>query len=187
LHLNKAVFLDRDGVLNKLINDELVNHARPPWLINEIQYFHDTISSVEKLHAANLMTIIVTNQPDYSRGSISINNLEKVQESISDYLSVTDAYACFHDNQDKCKCRKPKPGMLVNAAKKHGIDLRSSFMIGDRESDIIAGKKASCTTFLLNRNNRKTQTTASYVVNSLEEAVDIILKLNFKGIRTNED
>ena len=95
---------------------------------------------------------MVTNQPNVSRGLVKKSEVIKINKYVKKILNLDDIYCCFHDNKDKCKCRKPKAGMLINAKKKWKIDLKNSFMVGDRKKDIDAGKKAGCKNFFIDYN-----------------------------------
>jgi D-sedoheptulose 7-phosphate isomerase len=138
---NKAVFLDRDGTLIKLV------HGRPPLNLTELEFSLDARFSLARLKNAGFKIIGVTNQPDVSRNLITKDWVESANKYISDYLCMDKIYTCFHDDKDNCECRKPKPGMLLEAAKEFNIDLKKSYMIGDSTKDIDAGKAAGCKTY----------------------------------------
>jgi histidinol-phosphate phosphatase family protein len=142
----KAVFLDRDGVINqKLPNDRYV---REP---SEFLMLPGVVEALSILGGLGFLLIIVTNQRGIARGIMTSRDLEKVHESLERALAVhgvllDDIYHCPHDECENCYCRKPKPGMLMNARRKFGIDLESSYMVGDSESDIEAGAAAGAHT-----------------------------------------
>jgi D-glycero-D-manno-heptose 1,7-bisphosphate phosphatase len=145
----RAAFLDRDGVLvETLVRD---NRAFAPVSLDEFRLERDAGLHVERLARAGLMTIVVTNQPEVARGIIAPAVLEEMHERLREAVPVEDIFVCAHDGPDGCGCRKPKPGMLMAAAEKWGIDLARSFMVGDRWSDVEAGQAAGCYTILIER------------------------------------
>ena len=172
--MKKAVFMDRDGV----INQSLVKNGKPypPPNLGTVKILSGVLESLKALRDANWMVIVVTNQPDVARSITSIDEVEKINEYLKYYLPIDEFYTCYHDNEDLCDCRKPMPGSLTSAAKNNNIDLNNSYMVGDRWSDIEAGKRAGCKTFFIDYNYKEKQPLDfTYRVNSLSEAVDIIL------------
>ncbi len=142
----KAAFLDRDGV---------INHKAPEaeyivrW--DDIHYMSGVFASVAALDRAGFKIIIVTNQRGIALGKVRPADLEdihgRMREDFAEHgVCITQIYVCTHDLADHCSCRKPLPGMLMTAARDHALDLPSSWMIGDAESDIAAGKMAGCKT-----------------------------------------
>lgn len=146
-HVRPAVFLDRDGVLNRTTVRDGVPY--PPQTVEEVEILPGVVEALRELAARGLPLIVVTNQPDVARGRQTIEVVGRINTLLASTLPLTAIYACYHDNRDACDCRKPKPGMLLRAAKEHGIDLTRSFMVGDRWGDIEAGRSAGCKTFLI--------------------------------------
>lgn len=147
--MKRSIFLDRDGVLIKIRKKK-----NKPYSIDEldkISIIKDTRRTLKKLKK-NFLLIMVTNQPNVSRGLVKKSEVIKINKYVKKILNLDDIYCCFHDNKDRCKCRKPKAGMLINAKKKWKIDLKNSFMVGDRKKDIDAGKKAGCKNFFIDYN-----------------------------------
>jgi len=103
----------------------------------------------EQLHALGYLLIVVTNQPDVARGTQRREVVEAIHERLRRDVPLDDIRVCYHDDTDACACRKPKPGLLVEAARDWGVDLASSFMIGDRWRDVEAGHGAGCATILV--------------------------------------
>ena len=103
------------------------------------------------LRNAGFMLICVTNQPDIARGRAATANVAELNDYVQRELHLDSIRVCTHDDADNCACRKPKPGLLIGAAGEFGIDLRSSFMIGDRWRDIAAGEAAGCRTVFIDR------------------------------------
>lgn len=143
----RAVFLDRDGVINQTIFR--MGKPRAPYTLEEFSFLPGVEEAVSFLREEGFELVIVTNQPDVARGWVSREAVDLVNDYVSRALGIEDVRACFHTEHDNCDCRKPKPGMLLAAAKDHDIDLENSFMVGDRGSDIEAGRNAGCKTVLI--------------------------------------
>ena len=143
----RAVFLDRDGVLN----EPVVRNRRPypPSTMEDLKIIPGAGDTLRALQRAGFLLIVVTNQPDVARGSQTRRVVEELNTAIRTALPIDDLYVCYHDEQEGCGCRKPKPGLLIQAAAKWNIDLRGSFLIGDRWRDIDAGAAAGCRTVLI--------------------------------------
>jgi D-glycero-D-manno-heptose 1,7-bisphosphate phosphatase len=143
----RAVFLDRDGVINRAFLRDGV--TRPPCGLDELELLPGVEAATRRLSGLQLRLIVVTNQPDVARGTQPREAVEAIHRSLRDSLPLDDVAVCYHDDGDGCHCRKPKPGMLIDAAERHGVDLASSFLVGDRWSDIAAGEAAGCRTVLV--------------------------------------
>ena len=144
---NKAVFLDRDGVLNRAIVRD--GKPYPPASLSEFEILPGTKEALDKLKAAGYLLILVTNQPDVGRGTQQKSIVEEMHEVLRTILPLDEIYVCYHGYDGECECRKPQPGMLLAAAIEFKIDLKRCFMIGDRTKDMEAGKAANCKTILL--------------------------------------
>src|ERR1700726_3806371 len=140
----RAVFLDRDGVLNRARVIDGV--PRPPASLAELEILPGVPKALALLRAAGFRLIVVTNQPDIARNQRTLDEVGQLNETLREHLGFDDLYMCPHDDADRCDCRKPKPGMLIRAAKMHCIDLLNSIMVGDRARDIQAGRAAGCRT-----------------------------------------
>jgi D-glycero-D-manno-heptose 1,7-bisphosphate phosphatase len=141
--MKKAVFLDRDGIVN--IDKNFIKS----W--DEFEFVPGIFENIRRLNQVGFLVIIVTNQSGIKRGFYTEETLKTIHRNMMQILEENNAYIddifyCPHFNDDNCNCRKPKPGMILEASKKHNIDLRESWIIGDNERDIIAGKKAGCKT-----------------------------------------
>jgi D-glycero-D-manno-heptose 1,7-bisphosphate phosphatase len=145
--LRPAVFLDRDGVLNRVFERDGVTH--PPACIEEFSLLPGAAEAVRRLHAAGFVLVVVTNQPDVARGVQTHEGVEAIHEHLRAELPMLEVLACYHDDADGCDCRKPKPGLLREAARRWTIDLRRSFLVGDRWSDVAAGQAAGCRALLV--------------------------------------
>lgn len=172
--LAKAVFLDRDGVLN----EALVRNGKPypPSNRAELRIIPAAFSVLKKLKLAGFKLIVVTNQPDVARGVVTRQWVEEINGYLQDQLPLDVFKVCFHDDLDGCSCRKPLPGALLEAAKEFEIDLGLSYMVGDRWKDISAGKAAGCKTIFIDYGYLEKQPTdADFVVNTLSAVEHIIL------------
>ena len=143
-----AIFLDRDGVLNRSAIVDGVPH--PPESVEDLELLPGVVEAVARLAELNIPLIVVTNQPDVARGTQTREAVEAINAAVRGRLpQLTTCYTCFHDTADNCACRKPKPGLLTEAARAYNIDLGRSFMVGDRWSDVEAGRAAGCRTILI--------------------------------------
>jgi len=145
--LKRAVFLDRDGVLDRGVLRE--GRLHPPRAAEEVEVLPGVADACHALARAGLLLIGVTNQPDVARGTQTREEVERINGRLMRSLPLLEIRTCFHDDADGCACRKPRPGLLVQAARDHDIDLGRSFMVGDRWSDVAAGAAAGCLTFLI--------------------------------------
>jgi D-glycero-D-manno-heptose 1,7-bisphosphate phosphatase len=173
----QAAFLDRDGVLNEAIVVDGVPH--PPASLLELRVLEGAARAVSVLREAGFLTVVVTNQPDVARGLQSREVVEEMNDSLQSALGIDAIYCCFHDDADACTCRKPKPGMLLAAARDLGIDLERSAMVGDRGKDIEAGHRAGVrTVYLLGEHDEELHLVPDVVVGSpLEAAAWIVEEL----------
>ncbi len=182
-----AAFLDRDGVLNRAI----VRNGKPysPASLAEFQILPDALPALQALKASGFLLIGATNQPEVVRGTQRREVVETMNEALLAALPLDDILVCYHDDGDGCACRKPLPGLLLQAAARYTIDLSASFMIGDRWRDVDAGRRAGCATVLIDYgyDERKAEKPPDYTAHSLSEAAAWILsQLNAaKGARTS--
>jgi len=143
----RVVFLDRDGVLNRAFPEG--ETTRPPTSVDELELLPGVPESLAKLRTAGFVLVVVTNQPDVARGKQTRTAVEAINAKMQSELPLLDVFACYHDSGDKCHCRKPKPGLLHDAAAKHDLDIETAFLIGDRWSDIVAAHAAGCQAVLI--------------------------------------
>ena len=175
--MNKAVFLDRDGVINGVIFRN-GNNLKPiaPWSLKEFNLIHDIEEPLLNLSKSGFKLFIVTNQPDIAKGVINQSFVEKINEIILRKLPIDEIKVCPHIDLDGCDCRKPKSGMITSLAIKWDIDCQESFMIGDNWKDMVAGGNTGATTILLEKHyNRSVH--ADYRASNLSQAVEIINQL----------
>jgi D-glycero-D-manno-heptose 1,7-bisphosphate phosphatase len=147
--LSHAVFLDRDGVLNRALIRAGKPH--PPSSAEEMAIDPDAPDALAQLKREGFLLLVVTNQPDVARGIQTMEAVEAMHARLRAALPMDAFLTCYHDDADGCDCRKPKPGLLLAAARQYGLNLRASFLIGDRWRDIEAGHAAGCTTVWIDR------------------------------------
>lgn len=171
--INRAIFYDRDGVLNKVI----MRKKKPssPWSLKDFKLLPHVEKYLKTLREMGFLNIVFTNQPDVKRGYLKIEDLEKMHQIIAERLPVDEITFCPHDDEDNCQCRKPKPGLILEMAKKWQLNLKNSFVIGDNWKDILAGKSAGCKTILIRRSyNKDLKENHDFEVKNLKEAIEII-------------
>jgi len=144
---NRAIFLDRDGVINRAVVRDGKPHS--PANVAEMEILPGVPDALHRLRAAGFRLIVVTNQPNVSRGVQSRASIEAIHAALRAALPLSDIRVCYHDDADACRCRKPAAGMLLDAARDAGIDLSASFMVGDRWRDVEAGRRAGCKTVFI--------------------------------------
>src|SRR5205085_935468 len=143
----RAVFLDRDGVLNRALVRE--GKPYPPDSLDQLEILPDVPEACSKLKRAGLKLLVVTNQPDISRGTRSRQAVDEMNRLVQSRLELDDVRVCPHDDGDGCACRKPAPGLLVDAARDWNISLEASVMVGDRWRDVESGRRAGCKTVFI--------------------------------------
>lgn len=175
--MSKAVFLDRDGVINR----------KPPqgsyitrW--EEMQVLPDVPEGIGLLNKLGFRIIVVSNQRCVAKGLVTTAELDSIHQRMCEQLAAAGAkidgvYYCPHEKKVRCNCRKPAPGMLLAAARKHRLDLTASWMIGDSEIDIEAGKNAGCKTARLLESDTAGNGMADVVAPSLRDVIYQILRL----------
>ena len=177
--MRKAIFLDRDGVINKTFIKNGLPYS--PSTFDLLEILPGVKESILRLKKLNFVCLVVTNQPDVPRGKIEKKTVIKMNNYIKDEIKLDDIFICYHDDLDSCKCRKPKPGLLLEASKKWDIDLKKSYMIGDRWKDIEAGKRAGCKTIFIDCNYKEAKPkNPHFTTDSLLNSVHIIEKLQDK-------
>ena len=174
--MRRAVFLDRDGVLN----ESVVRNGKPfpPASTNQMVICNGAFAALGTLANEGFALICVTNQPDVARGAIHPSDVDAMNAWIRAELPLDDVIVCAHDDRDGCPCRKPKPGMLIEGARRFDIDLARSYMVGDRWRDIDAGANAGCTTVFIDRGyaERSSANSPAATVRSIVDAASWILE-----------
>jgi D-glycero-D-manno-heptose 1,7-bisphosphate phosphatase len=178
--VTRAVFLDRDGVINRAVLLNGLPH--PPQSVQDLEILPGVAEALALLKAAGFRLVVVTNQPDVARGSQTREAVEAINGALRRALPLDAVKVCYHDDADRCSCRKPAPGMLIQAAEELGVDLGRSYMVGDRWKDIEAGRGAGTTTILVeNEYPEKKAGNAAARVGSLREAAEWILERERAG------
>ena len=178
--MKRALFLDRDGILDELVFYPSHGEWESPRRVEDVQMIDGVREPLQRLSDAGWLLFIVTNQPSFAKGKTSLENLHAVHEHIVQSLGVPIArsYQCFHQASDQCGCRKPSPFFLHEAAREFDVDLWRSWMVGDQDSDLACGRAAGCKVALLEhpRSAHKRGTIEpDVVVRDLAELVDVIL------------
>ena len=168
----RAVFLDRDGVLNEPMIRE--GRAYAPVTLEDFRIAEGAGEQVARLRRAGLLPVVFTNQPEVARGILPPQVLDRMHEMLRRAVPVADIFVCPHDAAEGCGCHKPRPGMLHAAAEKWTLDLAKSYVVGDRWRDIDAGRSAGCYTILIERPYSQCMN-ADARVTTLAAAVDHIL------------
>lgn len=195
----KAVFLDRDGVINELIYYREQGIIDSPFTVEQFRLLPGVGEATRKLREMDYKVILVSNQPGIARGNMSEETFQEIRQKMKEELAkegtfLDGEYYCFHHPEakverlkDNCECRKPKPGLLLQAAKDMDIDLSQSWMIGDGLTDVKAGKGARCRTILLGRMKcelchlmDEEDARPDAIASNLMEAVQFILKQGAK-------
>jgi D-glycero-D-manno-heptose 1,7-bisphosphate phosphatase len=194
--MKKAVFLDRDGVLNELVLNPATGEYEPPHSPGDLIIFPHVFESLRVLQAAGFELFLVSNQPDYAKGKITLKNIYAVHERFDHILKMDgihfrEYYYCYHhpngivpEYSVSCECRKPKPWFLLKAARDYGIDLENSWLIGDRDSDIECGKAAGTRTIMIEEPHSigfRGSCSPDYRVDNIRDAVRIILRIPYKN------
>jgi D-glycero-D-manno-heptose 1,7-bisphosphate phosphatase len=171
--MTPAVFLDRDGVLVREIVDE-AGVARAPVRVADFHILEDAAALVHRLKTAGFRCVVFTNQPEVARGLLPLLALDEMHRQLRQVTLVDDIRVCPHDDPDNCLCRKPKPGMLLAAARDADIDLSRSYVVGDRWRDIGAGRAVGCYSILIDRPYSQCDSADARVAD-LAGAVDVIV------------
>jgi D-glycero-D-manno-heptose 1,7-bisphosphate phosphatase len=175
--MRRAAFLDRDGVINRKAREgEYVIR----W--EDMEILPGVASAITLLNRAGFRVIVVSNQRCVAKGLITIADLEALHRRMcktlaSDGATIDAIYYCPHEKSPPCRCRKPQPGMLLDAARDHDIDLAASWMIGDSDADVEAGRKAGCMTAVVAGRHSNAQGGVGLIAPSLLEAIQQIVQV----------
>lgn len=171
----RAVFLDRDGVINRAVVRD--GKPYPPDSLAELQILPGVAEALQRLRDAGFLNVIVTNQPDVATGKQQREVVEAMHRQLCATLAIDAVEVCYHVDTDNCDCRKPKPGMILKAAAHSGIDLGASSLVGDRWRDVGAAQAAGCQAYFIDCGYRDKRPEKPYVaVESLPAAADLILR-----------
>lgn len=174
--MRRAVFLDRDGVINRLISRDGGRFS--PRTVMDFELLPGAPAATIRLAEFGFLTIVVTNQPDISRGLMSAAELDKMHVVMRQSCNIDDIYVCPHQDSDKCPCRKPAIGLIRDACAHHNISPKLSWIVGDRNSDIQAGISSGLrTVFVRDGQDQFLPNQAEFSVEDLSEAAEIICRL----------
>jgi D-glycero-D-manno-heptose 1,7-bisphosphate phosphatase len=185
--VNAAAFLDRDGVLNELVADPVSGDGESPLSVEEVRLIPGAAAAAARLARAGYLLVCVSNQPAAAKGKVTVERLLAVHARVRELLAregvtLDASRLCLHHEQGvvpelagQCTCRKPAPGMLLDAAGALGVDMCNSWMVGDTDADIAAGRAAGCRTVLIRNpgsiHKRLGLLRADLVVDDLADAV----------------
>ena len=174
--MRPAIFFDRDGVLNKaLVRD---GRPLPPRMLSQLVIDVDSVRAVSELKKKGFLLICVTNQPDLKMGLLSASELDAINKCVASTYSLDKLYACVHLDSDNCDCRKPKPGMVMQAIKDFQIDIKSSFVIGDRWRDVEMAHSVGMKSYFIDYQYKERRPLPPFMrVTSLIDAVSRILEI----------
>lgn len=174
--MQPGIFLDRDGVLIRSdVRDGKPFAVMGPEDMDILVGVEQALGTLKK---AGFKLIVVTNQPDVATGKQEKSVVEAMNKQLQETLNIDAFMTCYHVDEDNCQCRKPKPGMIIDAAQKWDIDLEQSFMVGDRWRDIDAGRAAGCKTLFIDYGyNEPAPVDPDFIVGSLMDAAQVILEL----------
>jgi D-glycero-D-manno-heptose 1,7-bisphosphate phosphatase len=198
--LSKAVFLDRDGIINELVYYPEHGIVDSPSHPDQLRLVEGIGKSLRRLKALNFKLILISNQPGVAKGHFSLDVFRAIDRRMETKLSksgvkLDDKYYCLHHPRARvtryryaCNCRKPEPGLFQRSAREHGLSLRKSVAIGDGIVDVIAGQRAGCTTILVSNVNsllvrrmNEMKAEPDYIVLNMQQAVEIITNLEKEG------
>ena len=176
--MNRALFLDRDGIVDELVYYESSGEWESPRNLADLKMMDAT--PLQRFVDAGWLLFIITNQPSYAKGKTSLEELRDVHDAVVRALPVpiAQSYLCFHRSEDQCQCRKPKPYFLHEAARDFDVDLSASWMVGDQDSDLLCGRAAGCKVALMENPrsaNKRGNVEPDLRVSSLAELADALL------------
>ena len=187
--MEKAVFLDRDGVINKPVFNPDTGEFESPHHPDDLCLFDWTTDCLQKIAKEGYLMFVVSNQPSYAKGKTSLENIKEIQYKLKRELEknrifVKEYYYCYHhpngivkEYSYECECRKPKPYFILKAQKEYDIDLSRSWMIGDRDTDVFCGQNAGVKTILIEEENsikNRGKSSPDFYSENLIDAVNII-------------
>ena len=192
--MNKAIFLDRDGTINKLRYNNFLNEYEPPHHPEEFELIDGVVDALRSFINNEYKLFVISNQPDYAKGKCSMNDLLSVHSEFEKKMKelnvkISEYFYCYHHPKGivteysyDCSCRKPKPYLVNIAVEEYDIDKNSSWFIGDRETDILCGKLAGVKTVFLTSGQgiESIEITEDIRASNLKEASELILKYNLK-------
>jgi len=171
----RCVFLDRDGIINEQIYGDYVRSPK------QLRFIPGSLTQIARLTNAGYRVVVISNQQGIGKGLFTLDDLDEVTEAVRQAVSkaggrIDAFYYCPHLQDDECRCRKPRPGLLLRAAEQLSVNLAETYFVGDSVSDVLAGQAAGCKTILVSADPNPNQTAQpDHIAGSLAEAVAIIL------------
>ncbi|MEQ8223678.1 MAG: HAD family hydrolase [Candidatus Eremiobacterota bacterium] len=193
--MNRAVFLDRDGVINRLVFNPLTGDYESPHYPEDLELYPWTIEALKKLQKNGYMLFLVSNQPSFAKGKTTLEHIKSIHDKFHNYISdrgitFTAYYYCYHHPHGiipeftcTCECRKPSPYFLLKAQEEFRLDMENSWFTGDRDTDIFCGQAAGVKTILIEEEhsgNNRGKSNPAFFAKDLREAVEIILRKNYE-------
>jgi len=169
----RALFLDRDGVLN--VAPQVDGLPTSPATVAAMEIIPGVEEACARLKAAGFLLVMVTNQPDIANAKTTRSKVDAINRALQARLGLDAIYVCPHNDRDNCECRKPKPGLLLTAARRWNIDLAASYMIGDRWRDVEAGRAAGCRTVFVDHGYRERRPQADIITTSLAAVAPMLV------------
>lgn len=188
--MKKAVFLDRDGVINRLVYNAVSGQFESPHREEDLELFPWSISALQALQHKGYMLFLISNQPSHAKGKTPLERIKAIHARFDEILRCegvifTEYYYCYHHPQGiveeytcECQCRKPKPYFVEKAKEKYGFDESASWLVGDRDSDILCGEQAGLRTILIREPHsagHQGKSTPAFSADNLKDAVEKIL------------
>ena len=178
--MRRALFLDRDGIVDHLVFYESSGEWEAPRVAGDLQMIEGVRAPLQRFVDAGWLLFIVTNQPNVAKGKALRQDVEQVNEAVVRELAVpvANSYICFHQAEDRCVCRKPSPHFLQEAAREFGVDLEASWMVGDQDSDLLCGRAAGCRVALIEHRgsaHKRGKVEPDLRVNNLADLADALV------------
>ena len=188
--MKKAVFLDRDGVINRLVYNAVTDQFESPHREEDLEFFPWSINALRALQQKGYMLFLISNQPSHAKGKTPLERIKAIHARFDEILrgeeiTFSEYYYCYHHPQGivdeytcECQCRKPKPYFIVKAKEEYGFDESASWLVGDRDSDIFCGEQAGLRTILIRESHsvgHQGKSSPTLSADTLEDAVDMIL------------
>jgi len=193
----RAVFLDRDGVINQLVINSVIGEYESPHRVEDLVIYPYAAKSLRRLQQNNYLLFLVSNQPSYAKGKTTFENILAVHEAINDYMvknsiRFAEFYYCYHHPKGivpeysfVCPCRKPSPYFLQKAKQEYDLDMAGSWFVGDQDTDVLCGQAGGVQTILLSNEHSSHKRGASYPdykAENLLAAVELLLKYNNENV-----
>ena len=187
--MNKAIFFDRDGIINELVYNRKTGKYESPHEVKDFKIMPNVINVLKKISRLNYLLFLVSNQPSYAKGKTSLVNIKLIHKKLHGILKKNNIkfkkyYYCYHHPDGIipgysgiCSCRKPSPYFLIQSKKKYDVDLKKSWFIGDQDTDVFCGKSAGVRTILIKEKksaDKRGKSRPDYYISSIKGITGII-------------